>query len=51
VRREHKDLNLGYEDGEVRIHVPVRSNPGVEFVLDGREIEMEEGEACTRPPP
>lgn len=43
--REHKDYNLGYEDGEVRIHIPVRSNDEVEFVLDGRPIEMEEGEA------
>jgi len=24
VRREHKDLNLGYEDGEVRIHPSAR---------------------------
>lgn len=43
--REHRDFNLGYEDGEVRIHVPVRSNPRVKFALDGREIEMAEGEA------
>ena len=43
--REHSDLNLGFEDGEVRIHVPVTSGPGVEFLLDGRRVEMAEGEA------
>ena len=43
--REHTDLNLGADDGEVRIHVPVSSGPGVEFLLDGRRVEMGEGEA------
>jgi Aspartyl/Asparaginyl beta-hydroxylase len=43
--REHKDLNLGYEDGEIRIHVPVLTNPGVEFFLDGERILMNEGES------
>jgi hypothetical protein len=42
--REHTDLRLGYEDGEVRLHVPVRSGPGVEFFLDGTPLEMEPGE-------
>ena len=43
--REHSDLNMGHEDGEVRIHVPVASGPGVEFLLDGQRVEMGEGEA------
>lgn len=43
--REHSDLNLGAEDGEVRIHVPVLSNAGVEFLLDGAPVEMADGEA------
>ena len=43
--REHRDLNLGYEDGEVRIHVPATTDPAVEFLLDGRRVEMGEGEA------
>jgi hypothetical protein len=43
--REHADLNLGFEDGEVRIHVPVSTNPQVEFLLDGKRVEMAEGEA------
>jgi quercetin dioxygenase-like cupin family protein len=36
---------LGFEDGEVRIHVPVSTDPAVEFRLDGQRIEMAEGEA------
>jgi hypothetical protein len=45
IIREHRDLNLGYEDGELRVHVPIQSNPEVEFLLEGRRIEMQEGEA------
>lgn len=45
VIKEHKDFNLGFEDGELRIHVPVATNPEVEFVLDGTPVEMREGEA------
>ncbi len=43
--KEHKDYNLGYEDGEVRVHIPVLTNPGVEFVLNGVRVDMKEGEA------
>lgn len=42
--REHRDYDLGYDAGEVRIHVPVITNPGVKFFLDGRRIIMNEGE-------
>jgi hypothetical protein len=42
--REHRDYDLGYDAGEVRIHVPVITHPGVEFYLDGRRIIMNEGE-------
>jgi hypothetical protein len=43
--REHRDYKLGYEDGFVRIHVPVQTNLQVEFYLDGRPLRMNEGEA------
>ncbi len=43
--REHRDYNLGYEDGELRIHVPIVTNPAVEFYLDGELLVMAEGEA------
>lgn len=42
--RPHRDYRLGYEDGEVRLHVPVITNPDVAFFLDGERIPMAEGE-------
>jgi quercetin dioxygenase-like cupin family protein len=42
--REHRDYNLGLEDGELRVHVPITTNPDVEFVLAGERVEMREGE-------
>jgi hypothetical protein len=42
--REHRDYNLGYEDGEVRFHVPVLTNPDVEFYLNQQWVVMNEGE-------
>jgi hypothetical protein len=42
--REHTDYNLSVDDGEVRIHVPVTTNPGVEFHLDGAPVDMVPGE-------
>jgi hypothetical protein len=44
VIREHRDYDLGYDAGEVRIHVPVTTNPGVEFYLNSRRLVMAEGE-------
>ncbi|MCU1289152.1 MAG: Aspartyl/asparaginyl beta-hydroxylase [Acidobacteria bacterium] len=43
--REHRDYQLGYEDGVVRIHIPVQTNRNVKFVLDGQSVDMKEGEA------
>ncbi len=43
--REHTDLDLAVEDGEVRLHVPVVSNPEVVFLLDGAPVDMGPGEA------
>lgn len=42
--REHRDFRLGYEDGVVRLHIPVQTNPQVEFFLDGQSVDMKEGE-------
>jgi aspartyl/asparaginyl beta-hydroxylase (cupin superfamily) len=42
--REHRDYQLGFEDGEVRLHIPVVTNTEVEFVLDGVRSDMKEGE-------
>ena len=42
--REHRDGDLGWEAGEVRLHVPVITDPGVEFFLNGQRVIMQEGE-------
>jgi len=44
IIREHRDYDLGYEQGEVRIHVPVITHPQVEFYLDNKRIIMNPGE-------
>jgi hypothetical protein len=45
VIREHMDNDLAAEEGWARIHVPVTSNPGVEFFLNGTPVPMLPGEA------
>src|SRR5262249_18049726 len=42
--REHTDLNLGYEDEEIRMHIPVATNPQAEFFLKGERVLMNSGE-------
>lgn len=44
VIREHSDFDLGEELGEVRLHVPVVTNPQVEFYLAGKRVAMDAGE-------
>ncbi len=43
--REHRDYMLGFHDGVLRIHVPISTNPDVDFLLEGRRIPMGVGEA------
>jgi mannose-6-phosphate isomerase-like protein (cupin superfamily) len=42
--KAHCDLDLNFEEGEVRFHVPVFTNPSVEFFLEEEKIPMGEGE-------
>ncbi len=42
--REHRDYRLGFEDGEMRLHVPVVTNPAVAFFVNGERVPMQEGE-------
>jgi mannose-6-phosphate isomerase-like protein (cupin superfamily) len=42
---EHRDYDLMAESGTARIHVPVTTNPGVTFLLNGTPVEMAPGEA------
>lgn len=44
IVKPHRDYELGFEDGEVRLHIPVRTNPDVVFLLDGKRVVMREGE-------
>jgi len=41
--KEHRDHDLAFEDGTVRLHIPVTTNPQVEFVLNGTPVTMEPG--------
>jgi hypothetical protein len=43
--REHRDFKLSVDDGIARVHIPVKTNPEVEFMLGGERVEMLEGEA------
>ncbi len=44
VIREHRDPGLAREDGWVRLHIPIQTNDGVDFRLDGIRITMRAGE-------
>jgi hypothetical protein len=41
---EHQDYNVGIDYGFVRLHVPVVTGPGVEFVLGGEALHFAAGE-------
>ncbi len=45
VIKEHEDLDLDVADGFARIHVPVVTNPEVDFRLNGMRVRMAPGEA------
>ena len=44
VIKEHFDNALSYEDAEVRFHIPIQTNSGVEFISNGKSLVMNEGE-------
>lgn len=44
VINRHRDYKLGVEDGECRVHIPVVTNPQVEFILADERVDMKEGE-------
>lgn len=41
--REHSDLDLSAEDGQARLHIPIRTSPEVDFRLAGRRVAMAPG--------
>jgi hypothetical protein len=45
VIKTHDDFDLDFESGSVRIHIPITTNPDVEFLLNGAPLAMAPGEA------
>jgi hypothetical protein len=43
--KEHRDHELSYEEGFVRIHIPITTNDGVDFRLNGVRCPMPAGSA------
>ncbi len=43
IIKEHRDGDLAFERGTVRLHVPVTTNPHVEFLLNGSRVVMTPG--------
>jgi hypothetical protein len=41
---EHRDHKLGYDDGEIRLHIPITSGPGVKFFNSASLVPMRPGE-------
>ncbi len=42
--KPHKDYNLGYANGCIRLHIPILTNSSIEFKLDGELLKMLPGE-------
>jgi hypothetical protein len=42
--REHRDYDLGFREGQLRLHLPITTNPDVQFFLDAHRIELHAGE-------
>jgi hypothetical protein len=43
--KRHRDYELGYEDGFIRVHIPAMTNEQVDFVLAEEHLTMCVGEA------
>ena len=43
VIKEHEDFVLSFEEGQVRLHVPVITNDGVDFRLNGERVVLTAG--------
>lgn len=43
--RRHRDFKLSIDDGTARVHIPVRTNENVRFLLEDELVPMREGEA------
>jgi hypothetical protein len=44
VIHEHRDRGLRYEEGTFRLHIPLQTNPDVDFIVGGQRMDMQAGE-------
>ncbi len=44
IVKAHTDAGLAFEQGEVRIHIPLKTNDGVDFYVDDEALHLREGE-------
>ncbi|MBK8608718.1 MAG: aspartyl/asparaginyl beta-hydroxylase domain-containing protein [Chitinophagaceae bacterium] len=42
--KEHRDAELNFESGEIRLHIPVLTHGEVDFFLDKERLDLKEGE-------
>lgn len=40
----HDDVSLSYFSGSFRLHIPIQTNPDVDFRIDGQKVKMMPGE-------
>ncbi|WP_206364318.1 aspartyl/asparaginyl beta-hydroxylase domain-containing protein [Sphingomonas sp. UV9] len=43
VIKDHRDIDLAAEAGTARLHIPIATNPGVDFRLNGTRVGMAPG--------
>lgn len=44
IIKEHRDAELNFEKGEIRLHIPVTTHADVEFYLDNERMDLAAGE-------
>lgn len=44
IIKEHRDAELNFEKGEIRLHIPVYTHADVQFMLDKESMSLKEGE-------
>ncbi|PSL23725.1 aspartyl/asparaginyl beta-hydroxylase domain-containing protein [Chitinophaga ginsengisoli] len=42
--KPHKDMGCGYADGNFRIHIPIITNPAVNFTVEDATLHLQAGE-------
>ena len=42
--KAHRDTNLNYENGSLRLHIPIITNPNIKMIVANKEIIMKPGE-------